>query len=101
MHDILVEPEYNLLVQQKALMSCDDINLTFTDEAITEIAKLAVDLNRNVENIGARRLHTIIEKITEKISYECEPGDVTITAKEVQESIKPLFEKYDLSKYII
>ena len=101
MRSILVDPEYNLLIQQQELLKCDGINLTFTKEAIDSIATIAVELNRTVENIGARRLHTLIERLTEKIGYECIPGDVIITEKEVKESAKPLFEKYDLSRYII
>merc|ERR1712232_469198 len=99
MHRIIVEPEYNLLLQQKALLECDGINLQFTDEAVWEIAKLSTQLNRTVENIGARRLHTIIEKITEKISYECEPGPVQIDAEQVRQAVQPLFEKADLSRF--
>lgn len=101
MRQILTEPQYNLLVQQQELMKCDGINLIFKDEAIDEIATQAVTLNRTVENIGARRLHTIIERLTAEMNFECKPGEIVVDAATVKECVKPLFEKTDLSRYII
>jgi ATP-dependent HslUV protease ATP-binding subunit HslU len=66
---ILTETKFSLLEQQKALLGAEGIDLTFTPDAIKEIARLAAEINRQVENIGARRLHTVIEKIMEDISY--------------------------------
>lgn len=100
-YKILTEPKYNLIVQQQELLNCDGIKLSFTNEAIKELAKLTVQLNRTVENIGARRLHTLIEKITEDISYECKPGEYVIDVNHITNAVKPLFEKADLSRFII
>ena len=66
---ILTETKFNMLEQQKALLSAEGIEVNYEKEAISEIAKLAADVNRSVENIGARRLHTVIEKIMEDISF--------------------------------
>lgn len=66
---ILTDTKFSLLEQQKALLAAEGIELSFTSDAIKEIARLAAEINRQVENIGARRLHTVIEKIMEDISY--------------------------------
>lgn len=66
---ILTETRFNLLEQQRALLEVEGANLEFERDAVSEIAKLAADVNRSVENIGARRLHTVIERIMEDISY--------------------------------
>ncbi len=66
---ILTETKFNMLEQQRALLEAEGVDVVFEREAITEIAKLAADINSNVENIGARRLHTVIEKIMEDFSF--------------------------------
>jgi ATP-dependent protease Clp ATPase subunit len=66
---ILTETKFNLLEQQRALLVVEGVQLAFDAEGVTEIARLAAEVNRSVENIGARRLHTVIEKIMEDISY--------------------------------
>lgn len=66
---ILTETRFNLLEQQKALMAAENVELVFERDAVGEIAKLAAEINRSVENIGARRLHTVIEKIMEDVSF--------------------------------
>ena len=66
---ILKEPDYNLIVQQVELLKTEGIDLTFEDSAIQEIASVAAEVNRQVDNIGARRLHTVIERIVEEISF--------------------------------
>jgi len=100
---ILTEPDMNLIQQQIELMKTENIQLEFTHEAIKEMAFLAADVNRTVENIGARRLHTIIEKIVEDVSFNCDlyKDKVVITADIVKERLLPLMKKADLSKFVL
>ena len=101
---ILTEPEANLIRQSKALMETEGLTLTFTDEAINEIATLAADINQNVENIGARRLHTILEKLLEEISFDAsdmEKRVLEITLQDVRDKVSPLAKNQDLSKFIL
>ena len=67
---ILTEPEFNMLQQQAALLATEGIALDFEPDAISEIARLAEEINHSVDNIGARRLHTVLERILEEISFE-------------------------------
>jgi ATP-dependent HslUV protease ATP-binding subunit HslU len=92
---ILTEPEANLIYQSK---------LTFTTEAIHEIAALAEDINQNVENIGARRLHTILEKLLEEVSFEAsdmQQRNLEVTLNYVREKVSSLAKNQDLSKFIL
>ncbi|MBM3468944.1 MAG: ATP-dependent protease ATPase subunit HslU [Alphaproteobacteria bacterium] len=101
---ILREPEANLIRQAKAMMETESVTLEFTDDAIQEIANLAADVNKTVENIGARRLHTILEKLMEDISFfapEMAGKTITITHKEVSEKVSNLAQNADLSKFIL
>lgn len=101
---ILTEPEANLICQAKAMLETESVTLNFTDEAIEEIATLAANVNQTVENIGARRLHTIIEKLMEDISFkapEMKGETVTITQEEVKEKVGGLVQNTDLSKFIL
>lgn len=101
---ILTEPEASLIVQYTALMGTEDVKLTFTDDAIEALADLAVEINSTVENIGARRLHTLMEKLLEEISFTASdtPGkEIEITAAVVQENIQDLAKNADLSRYIL
>lgn len=101
---ILVEPETNLIRQYQALLKTEGVELTFKDDAIREMADLAAQVNQNVENIGARRLHTVIEKLLEEISFEApeKRGEkVVITAEHVQKSVGDLAKNSDLSKFIL
>lgn len=70
MRRILTEPESNLVMQQEALISTEGVTLTFTDDAISQIAHMAAEMNRTVENIGARRLQTVMERLVEDVSFE-------------------------------
>lgn len=105
LYKILTEPEANLVVQQTELIKTEGVALAFDDDALREIAKLAAHLNRTVENIGARRLHTVIERIMEEISFqaaEMEKGEaVTVTKALVQERLSDILLTSDLSKYIL
>lgn len=101
---ILKEPKYNLIRQQIALLEKDKILLKFEESGIEEIAKFAFETNVNVENIGARRLHSLIEKVLEEISFEA-PGEeekmVIIDRAFVQERLKSIISKMNYSKYLI
>jgi len=105
LYKILTEPEANLVRQQIELIGTEGVTLTFDDEALREIAKTAALLNRTVENIGARRLHTVMERIMEEISFEAAEMEsekaVTVTKELVQERLSDVLSKSDLSKFIL
>ena len=101
---ILREPDNSLIKQYKALLKTEKINLEFTDDGIETIAELATEVNSSVENIGARRLHTIIEKVLDEISFTATDrgGEKVIINKEfVQKNIGELVKDTDLSKFIL
>jgi ATP-dependent HslUV protease ATP-binding subunit HslU len=101
---ILVEPEASLVKQYVALLATEGVTLKFTDEAITEIARLAAEINEQVENIGARRLHTVMERLVEEISYTAtdRAGEVLlIDPGYVRDNVGHLLEGADLSKFIL
>jgi ATP-dependent HslUV protease ATP-binding subunit HslU len=101
---ILTEPENALIKQYQALMATEGINLDFTPDAVKEIANLATRVNERTENIGARRLHTVMEKLLEDISFkapEMKKQKITITADYVRERLAALIEDEDLSRYIL
>jgi ATP-dependent HslUV protease ATP-binding subunit HslU len=101
---ILTEPEASLIKQYRALLATEDVALDFTDDAIEEIASLAADINSTVENIGARRLHTVMEKLLEEISYTASdrPNTAfTVDAAYVREQVSELAKNADLSKFIL
>ena len=101
---ILVEPEASLIKQYTALMGTEDLTLEFTDEAIDALAKLTVEINSRVENIGARRLHTVLEKLLEEVSYDASDlsgQTLKITKEMVHDRIEVLAENVDLSKFIL
>jgi ATP-dependent HslUV protease ATP-binding subunit HslU len=101
---ILTEPENALIKQYRALMATEGITLEFTGEAIRELAGLATRVNERTENIGARRLHTVMEKLLEDISFhapELTQQKITITDQYVRERLADLIEDEDLSRYIL
>jgi ATP-dependent HslUV protease ATP-binding subunit HslU len=101
---ILTEPEANLIKQYQALIETEEVKLDFTDDAISELASLSAEINQNVENIGARRLHTVIEKLLEEISFNASdrPGDaITIDAQDVRNTVGELAKNTDLSRFIL
>ncbi len=101
---ILTEPEASLIKQYKALMATEDVTLDFADEAIEAVAALAAEINASVENIGARRLHTVLERLLEEISFTATDrgGEtVPITAALVHERVGALAQKGDLSRFIL
>jgi ATP-dependent HslUV protease ATP-binding subunit HslU len=101
---ILTEPKNALVKQYMALIGTDNIKITFTIEAIERIAAIAEQVNHETENIGARRLHTILERLLEDILFEgpsMEMGEVTITEKYVDGKIGSIAENKDLSEFIL
>jgi len=101
---ILTEPEHSLLKQYIALLGTENVKLVFADDAVDALASLAFDINDRVENIGARRLFTVIEKLLEEISFSAtdRSGDtVTVDAAYVNERVAPLAAKGDLSRFIL
>lgn len=101
---ILTEPKNALIKQYIALIGTDNIKVTFTIEAIEAIASIAYKVNHETQNIGARRLHTILEKLLEELLYEgpdMEMGEVTITENYVNERIGNIAQDKDLSRYIL
>jgi ATP-dependent HslUV protease ATP-binding subunit HslU len=101
---ILKEPKSALVKQYTALLETEGIKLSFTDDAVTEIAKIAAQVNQSAENIGARRLHTIMEKLLEEISFEgpdLKKKTVRIDAAYVQKQLSEIVKDQDLSRYIL
>ena len=101
---ILKEPDNSLIKQYKALLKTENVDLEFTENGIDTIANLASDVNSKVENIGARRLHTIIEKVLEEISFTATDrgGEkITINADYVKKNLGQLVKDTDLSKFIL
>jgi len=101
---ILTETENNLIKQQTALLKTESVVIKFNEESIREIARIAAELNTTVENIGARRLLAVIERIVEEISFDApdKPGtEIVIDAKYVKDRLDELLTKTDLSKFII
>ena len=101
---ILKETEASLLKQYTALMGVEEVTLAITDEAIVRIADLAEEINQGVENIGARRLHTVMEKLMEEISFsasERSGENITIDADYVDKQVAALAKNADLRKFIL
>jgi ATP-dependent HslUV protease ATP-binding subunit HslU len=101
---ILTETEASLIKQYKALLATENVTLEFGDEAIAAVADLAAEINTSVENIGARRLHTVLEKLLEDISFSAtdRSGETfTVTADYVRTQVGELAKKGDLSRFIL
>ena len=101
---ILTEPENALIKQYKALLQTEGVELVFEESAIFEIASLATQVNERVENIGARRLHTIMDKVLEEVSFlapEMGGQKVVIDAKYVTDKLADIIKDEDLSRYIL
>jgi len=104
MYRILTEPEHNLCRQQTALMEAEGVQLDITDEAKKSLAKYATQINREVENIGARRLHTLVERLMEDLSFSAtdRAGEkITMSEEEVQKAVGNMLGKTDLSRFIL
>lgn len=101
---ILTEPKASLTAQYSALMATEGLELTFTDDAIQRIAEVAWQVNERTENIGARRLHTVLERLLEHISFEAPDrtgAPIAIDARYVDDQLAPLVKDEDLSRYIL
>jgi ATP-dependent HslUV protease ATP-binding subunit HslU len=101
---ILTEPENSLIRQYVALLGTENITLKFEDDAIDAVSDLAAEVNHSVENIGARRLHTVMEKMLEEISFEATDrsgDDITIDKAYVDDRVSDLAKDTDLSKFIL
>ena len=101
---ILEEPDNSLIKQYKALLKTENVDLEFTNDGIETIAKLATEINSSVENIGARRLHTIIEKVLDEISFSASDRSgekIVINTDYVQKHLGELVKDTDLSKFIL
>lgn len=101
---ILTEPKNALIKQYTELMRTEDIKLSFTDEAVEKIAETAAEVNSSTENIGARRLHTVLEKLLDEISFnapDMKEKKITIDKSYVEEKIADIVKDRDLSRYIL
>jgi ATP-dependent HslUV protease ATP-binding subunit HslU len=101
---ILNEPESSLIKQYTALMGTEGVELQFTSEGVAEIARIAAQVNEQTENIGARRLHTVMERLLEQVSFEASdisPTSVKITAEYVREQLAEVVKDLDLTRYIL
>ncbi len=101
---ILTEPENALLKQYVALMKTEGINLVFAEDGVLEMARLAAEVNQKTEDIGARRLHTVLEKILEDLSFQApnvENKTFTVTADYVREQLSDIARDEDLSRFIL
>ena len=101
---ILTEPEASLIRQYEALLATESVTLVFTDDAVAEIARVAAEVNRSVENIGARRLQTVLERLLEEISFTATDRagqTVTIDAAFVRSHVTDLAKNADLSRFIL
>jgi ATP-dependent HslUV protease ATP-binding subunit HslU len=103
-YKILIEPDNALIKQYVALLETEGIQIEFSDEAITRIAEMAYEVNQNTDNIGARRLHTILEKLLEDLSFEAPEitmEKITITPQYVDEKLGAISKNKDLSQFIL
>jgi ATP-dependent HslUV protease ATP-binding subunit HslU len=101
---ILTEPQNALIKQYIALMETEGVKLSFTDEAVFEVARFAAMVNESTENIGARRLHTIMEKLLDDVSFEgpeLADKNVQIDAAYVEKMLNDIVKDQDLSRYIL
>jgi ATP-dependent HslUV protease ATP-binding subunit HslU len=101
---ILTEPKNALIKQYEALLETEGVHLKFADDAVQEIAAIAADVNERMENIGARRLHTILERLLDDVSFaapEMHGHEVAIDAAYVRERLAPILKSEDLSRYIL
>ena len=101
---ILKEPKFSLIKQYEALMQTEEVKITFTEDGIDALATLAVNINTSIENIGARRLHTILERVLEDISFSASDRKgqtVVVDAEYVSSNATELSKDTDLSKFIL
>jgi len=101
---ILTEPNYSLTQQYKALLSVEGVDLEFSEDGVKRIAELAYEVNESTENIGARRLHTLLERLLEDLSFtanQASGAKVVINQTYVDKNLQDLVKDQDLSRYIL
>jgi ATP-dependent HslUV protease ATP-binding subunit HslU len=104
---ILVEPDFSLTEQYRALLATEDLKLRFTEDGIARIAETAWQVNERTENIGARRLHTVMERLLEEISYSAsdvaigDSNELVVDAQYVDQQLGELARDEDLSRFIL
>jgi ATP-dependent HslUV protease ATP-binding subunit HslU len=98
---ILTEPRSSLVTQYRALLGTEGVELRFTEGAIREIARFAMGVNQATEDIGARRLSTVLEAVLDEVSFDGGPSAVTIDVPEVRRKLEPLVKNQDLSRFIL
>jgi ATP-dependent HslUV protease ATP-binding subunit HslU len=101
---ILTETDNALTRQYTALMGTENVEVTFTEDGIAALARIAAEVNSNVENIGARRLYTVMERVFEELSFEAPDRDgdaVTVDAQFVEDNLGALSANTDLSRYVL
>ncbi|MEK4485169.1 ATP-dependent protease ATPase subunit HslU [Psychrobacillus sp. FSL H8-0484] len=101
---ILKEPHHSLIKQYEALLQTEEVTITFSDEAIERIGDIAYQVNQETDNIGARRLHTILEKILEELSYEASdisPAHIHITPSYIDQKLDNIVKNRDISQFIL
>jgi len=101
---ILTEPKNALIKQYKALLETEGVTLSFTEDSIAEIAEIATLVNQRMENIGARRLHTIMERLLDEISFDAPDRaekEIIVDAKYVRDKLAEIIKDEDLSRYIL
>jgi len=101
---ILTEPHNSLIKQYTALLEVEGIKIHFTEDAIAQLADIAFRVNSQMENIGARRLHTILEKLLQDLSFDCpelDEAEIVIDETYVNEKLEDVVKDQDLSKYIL
>jgi ATP-dependent HslUV protease ATP-binding subunit HslU len=101
---ILTETDNALTLQYSALMETEEVKVTFTQDGIAALAKIAADVNQSVENIGARRLYTVMERVFEELSFTAPDRggeDVTVDAEFVDKNLGELTRSVDVSRYVL
>lgn len=114
LHRILTEPEANVLKQHISLLQADGVELQFTEQAVNELARVASEINTNVDNIGARRLHTIMERVVDDIAYTAPdlaedwkqqgntlPRPYTVDSPDIRNAVSDLLKRSDLNRYVL
>ena len=114
LYRILTEPEMNMIEQQRALMKTEGIDLVFTKEAVEYIANIAAKVNKTVDNIGARRLHTVLERIVEELSFSAPERsskfvadggsgqlEVKVDVEDIDKAIGSMLKQEDLSRFVL
>ena len=100
----MTEPENALLKQYTALLGTEGVSIEFQDDAIARIAEVADEVNRETENIGARRLHTVMTVLLEEVLFDIpdkEVGSIVVTSETVNERLDPITTNSDLSRYVL